>query len=95
MSILSAAIEKGGELRVERGVCSLKEATTSSQVTSGRMRYREGDLGFLLDNRKPLCLNVTMSPAFGFHLFTNSDVPAGAANVTPLGLIGIFKKGAY
>jgi len=43
-------------------------------------------MGFLLPSMKPRYLKLTISPAFGSHRFTNSELPGTAANVTPFGL---------
>ena len=71
----------------ELGFCSLQLLTTSSHVRSGRNRNKAGNRGFLLANRNPRCLKLTISPILGSHLFTNSAVPGTAVNTTPFGLL--------
>lgn len=77
---------KAAYLPIRVGCCSFQFWTMMSQVRSGRRRWRVASLGFLVLNKKPRCLNVTISPLWGFHRFTNSVVPAAAVKRIPLGL---------
>jgi len=77
---------KGFLLPLRMGFCSFQLLTTSSHCKSDLKRWRVGNLGFLVANKYPWCLKVTISPSWGSHLFANSDDPAGALNRTPFGL---------
>src|SRR4051794_31794595 len=59
---------------------------TSAHIKSVLNLYSVGNLGFLLPNKKPLCLKLTISPGCGFHLLAKLTVPALATKVTPFGL---------
>ena len=62
-------------------------SSTVSHVRSFRILYRVGSLGFFVANKYPRYLKVTISPLFGVHRLTNSDVPAGATKRIPFGLV--------